>query len=449
MEISIGIATVTAILFISMLALLLTGLPVVFVLGGVGTLFSILFLGFNSTLGIFMSTWSQFTAQVLLAIPLFLLMASVLQHSGIADGFYSMFHKWMGGLNGGLAIGTVLICLIFAALTGTSGAATVSMGLIALPSMIKRGYNKHMAIGTVGASGVLGIIIPPSIIMIIYSLVAHVPIGKMFMAGILPGITGSTMFCIYLGIRCWLKPEDGPALPPEQRATWKEKLISLRELILPTLLIIGVLGSIWGGIATPTEAAAVGAFGSFICAIVYRNFNWVLIKKTTRQTLNLTAMVFWIMAGAAAFSNLYTQLGARSLVESTITALHVSPWVILIFMQLSLFALGTIMDDYAIVMLAGPIYVPIIKQLGFDPIWFGVLFILNMSQAYLTPPYGFNLFYLRALTPAIKEQTGIEISMLDIYRGVVPFVLMKLVNLLLVMVFPVLAIWLPNLIYGK
>ncbi|HIJ57817.1 MAG TPA: TRAP transporter large permease subunit [Deltaproteobacteria bacterium] len=446
MELSIELGTI--VLFGSMLLILITGLPVVFVMGGIATLFTILLNGFDATMGIYMSIWSTFTIQMLLAIPLFLLMASVLQHSGIADDAYEMFHKWMGGLNGGLAIGTVVVCLIFAALTGTSGAATVSMGLIAIPSMLKRGYNKHMVIGTVAAGGVIGIIVPPSVIMILYAMIAHEPIGKMFLGGVVPGTTGAILFCIYIGIRSWINPQFGPALPPSERATWIEKLISLKAMILPILLIVAVLGSIWGGMATPTEAAAVGAFGSFICAGIYGRLNPKMLKDTTTQAFRLTAMAFWILGAATAFSNLYTQMGAREMIQGFISSLDVNPWTILIIMQLSLFILGTIVDDYAIIMLAGPIYVPIIKMLGFDPLWFGILFILNMSQAYLTPPYGFNLFYLRGLTPFIKESTGIEITMWDIYRGVFPFVGLKGLNLILMMVFPRLVLWLPTLVYG-
>jgi len=446
MELSVELGTV--LLFGSMLLILLTGLPVVFVIGGIATLFTILLNGFSATLGLYLSTWATFTIQMLLAAPLFLLMASVLQHSGIADDAYDMFHKWMGGLNGGLAIGTVVVCLVFAALTGTSGAATVSMGLIAIPSMLKRGYNKHMVIGTVGAGGVIGIIVPPSIIMILYALISHEPIGKMFLGGVVPGTTGAILFCIYIGIRCWINPKDGPALPASERATWTEKLISLKAMILPIVLMVAVLGSIWGGIATPTEAAAVGAFGSFICAGIYGRFDRKMFKDTTTQAFRLCAMAFWILAGATAFSNLYTQMGARGMIEGFVAGLDVNPWTILIIMQLSLFILGSIVDDYAIVMLAGPIYVPIIKMLGFDPLWFGILFILNMSQAYLTPPYGFNLFYLRGLTPFIKEKTGIEITMWDLYVGVVPFVGLKALNLILMMVFPRLVLWLPVAVYG-
>ena len=446
MELSAGVGTI--VLFGAMFVLLATGLPVVFVLGGVAIALTILIYGFNATLGLYLSTWDTFTSQMLLAIPLFLLMASVLQHSGIADDAYDMFHKWMGGLNGGLAMGTVLICTIFAAVTGTSGAATVSMGLIAIPSMLKRGYNKFLATGSVAAGGVLGILIPPSIIMILYSLIAHLSVGRMFMGGILPGLVASFLYCLYIGIRCWRNPKLGPALPAEERATWGAKLVSLRALILPLLLIVAVLGSIWFGIATPTEAAAVGAFGAFISAAIHRRLNWTLLKTTTLPTLRLCAMVFWIVAGAFAFSNLYTQMGARGLIEDIITGLEVNRWVIMVFIQFSILVLGCLMDDFAIIMLTSPIYLPIINFLGFDPLWYGILFIVNMNIAYLTPPFGYNLFYLRGLGPYIKEQTGQDLTMVDLYRSVIPFIGLQIIVLALVMIFPMLATWLPSMMFG-
>jgi len=446
MELSAGVGTI--VLFGAMFVLLATGLPVVFVLGGVAISLTILLFGFDATLGLYLSTWDTFTSQMLLAIPLFLLMASVLQHSGIADDAYDMFYKWMGGLNGGLAMGTVLICTIFAAVTGTSGAATVSMGLIAIPSMLKRGYNKHLATGGVAAGGVLGILIPPSIIMILYSLIAHLSVGRMFMGGILPGLVASFLYCLYIGIRCWRNPKLGPALPAGERASWGAKLVSLRALILPLLLIVAVLGSIWFGIATPTEAAAVGAFGAFISAAIHRRLNWTLLKTTTLPTLRLCAMVFWIVAGAFAFSNLYTQMGARGLIEDIITGLEVNRWVIMAFIQFSILVLGCLMDDFAIIMLTSPIYLPIINSLGFDPLWYGILFIVNMNIAYLTPPFGYNLFYLRGLGPYIKEQTGQDLTMVDLYRSVLPFIGLQIIVLALVMIFPMLATWLPSMMFG-
>lgn len=446
MELSAGVGTI--VLFGAMFVLLATGLPVVFVLGGVAISLTILLYGFDATLGLYLSTWDTFTSQILLAIPLFLLMASVLQHSGIADDAYDMFYKWMGGLKGGLAMGTVLICTIFAAVTGTSGAATVSMGLIAIPSMLKRGYNKHLAAGSVAAGGVLGILIPPSIIMILYSLIAHLSVGRMFMGGILPGLVASSLYVAYIGIRCWRNPKLGPALPAGERASWNAKLVSLRALILPLLLIIAVLGSIWFGIATPTEAAAVGAFGSYVAAALHRRLNWTLLKTTTLPTLKLCAMVFWIVAGAFAFSNLYTQMGARGMIEDIVTGLEVNRWVIMAFIQLSILVLGMLMDDFAIIMLTTPIYLPIITSLGFDPLWYGILFIVNMNIAYLSPPFGYNLFYLRGLAPHIKEQTGQDLTMVDLYRAVIPFIGLQIIVLALVMIFPMLATWLPSIMFG-
>ena len=446
MEISTEIGTV--VLFLAMFVLLTTGLPVVFVLGGVAISLTILLYGFNATLGLYMSTWSTFTSEMLLAIPLFLLMASVLEHSGIADDAYEMFYKWMGGLNGGLAMGTVLICTIFAAVTGTSGAATVSMGLIAIPSMLKRGYNKHLISGAVAAGGVLGILIPPSIIMILYGLISHLSIGKLFMGGVMPGLLASIIYCLYIGIRCWVNPKLGPSLPATERVTWTVKFTSLRALILPLFLIVSVLGSIWTGIATPTEAAAVGAFGAYIAAAVHRKLNWTLLKNTTLPTLRLCCMVFWIVAGAFAFSNLYTQMGAREMIQGIVTSLEVNRWVVMIFLQISILILGCFMDDFAIIMLTSPIYIPIVKFLGFDPLWYGIVFIVNMNIAYLTPPFGYNLFYLRGLTSYIKEQTGVDISMMDLYRSVLPFIGLQIIVLIIVMVYPPLTTWLPQQMFA-
>jgi len=443
----VNVGIVSVILIVSLFLVLMTGLPIVFVLGGLSALFTILFFGFNATIGMYMITWSEFTDEVLLAIPLFLLMASVLQHSGLADGMYDMFHKWLGGLNGGLAMGTVIICLIFAALTGTSGAATVAMGLIAIPAMIKHGYDKYIAVGCVAAGGAYGIVIPPSIIMILYCLISRVPIGKMFIGGLLPGLTGGAMFIIYIGIRCFFNPTLCPAVPIEERVGWKEKIISTKKLILPLLLLVAVLGSIWGGIATPTEAAAVGAFGAYICAAFQGRFSLSFIRLTCLQGLKITVMIFWILSVAIIFSNLYTQLGARAWIEAFVLGLNVGPWTIIILMALSLFILGAVVDDYAILMIAGPVYIPIIVKLGFDPLWYGVLFVLSISQAFVTPPYGFNLFYIKAITPDIKAACGEEITMGDIYQSVLPFVGLKLINYTLLMLFPALATWLPALVF--
>jgi len=321
------------------------------------------------------------------------------------------------------------------------------MGVIAIPSMIKRGYDKRLATGSVMAGGVLGILIPPSILMIIYGLLARESVGKLFIGGIFPGLLAATLYSLYIGIRCWRSPEMGPSLAVEERATWSEKVRSFRALVLPLLLILTVLGSIYLGVATPTEAAAIGAFGAFICAAIKRRLNLTILKQICLQTLRLCGMIYWILGSAVAFSHVYTQMGARAWIYSTITGLELNRWVILIIMELSFLVLGCMMDDGAIIMLTAPIYVPIVKALGFDGVWFGVLFIMNMNIGYLTPPFGYNLFYMKGLTPFIKEQTGVEITLVDIYRGVVPFILLMLVSMIIVMFFPMLVTWLPSTMF--
>lgn len=431
------ITTITILLFGCMFILLATGIPVAFALGGVGLVFTYFLWGPKALMTIAYAAFDNWSATMLMAAPLFLLMGAMLQESGIADDVYEMFYRWMGGLRGGLAIGTVIICTIFAAIMGISGASTITMGLIALPSMFKRGYNKEMVIGCIAAGGVLGILIPPSVIMIIYAMVARESVGEMFAGGVVPGLLLATFYILYIGIRCYFQPGLGPALPPEERASFKEKLVSLKAVILPICLIIVVLGSIYAGICTPTEASAIGAVGALLCAALYRKLTLTVLKKAMLQTFTLTGMVMWILLGAALFNNLYRAVGAQNLIMGLVDSLGMSPWGVLITMQISLFVLGMLMDDFAIVMLCVPIYVPVIKALGFDTLWFAMLFMVNMQMAYLTPPYGFNLFYMKSIVPP-------GITMGDIYRSVIPFVALQMIGLILLMIFPPLAVWLPR-----
>lgn len=433
-----GIELITALMFVSLFFFLLMGVPVAFALGGITVIFTIILWGIEGLSNIPLVIFNQMSP-TLLALPLFLLMASVLERSGLADAMYEAIYRWIGFVPGGLAMGTVLICTIFAAMSGVSGAATIAMGLVSIPSMLKRNYNKHLAIGCVAAGGVLGIVIPPSVIMIIYATAVRISVGKLFFAGVIPGVLVAVMHMIYIGIRSALDPSYGPPIPPEEKVSFKEKLISLKTLILPAILIFSVLGVIYTGIATPTEAAAVGALGAFICAVIHGRFNLKLVTEVIRSTLGITCMVMWIVAAASIFNSLYIAVGGRELIVNMVTGWDVSPWLIIIGMQLSLFFLGMIMDDYAIVMLTAPIYAPIVAAMGFDPIWFGVLFILNMQMAYLTPPFGFNLFYLKGVVPK-------GITMGDIYTSVIPFIAIQALGLALVMAFPKIALWLPNLL---
>jgi len=431
-----GIEFITIIFFSLLFFLIFTGTPVIFALGSVSVVFITIFLGKEA---LFMLPGIVFRQMnpVLLAIPLFLLMANILEESKIADDFYEAIYRWFGSLKGGLAMGTVIIGTIFAAMSGITGTATVTMGLIALPSMLKRNYDKHIATGCIMAGGALGIVIPPSVDMILYASAVGESVGKLFFGGIIPGLIIAAMHILYIGIISALRPNLCPAIAKERRCNLKEKFASLKNVIAPIFVVILVLGVIYKGIATPTEAAGIGAFGVFVCTVIYRRLNWTIIRNVSQRTLKITCMVMWIIAAASCFNSCFIAMGARELIIKLIMGSEVNRWVVLIFIQFTLFLLGMVMDDFAIILLAAPIYVPIITALGFDRLWFGILFILNMEAAFLTPPYGFNLFYMKGIVPK-------EITTADLYRSVVPFVIIQMIGLALVMIFPSLATWLPS-----
>jgi tripartite ATP-independent transporter DctM subunit len=433
------VGTITALLFASLVVGLLTGLPLVFILGGLAVIFNYFLLGPASLMMISSAAYGVMDNFILTAIPLFVFMGIVLQHSGIAAAMYEMMYKWVGGIRGGLAIGTVIICTFFAAMSGISGAATVAMGVIALPSMLKHNYHKDIAVGCISAGGALGILIPPSVLMIVYGVFAGESIGALFAGGVVPGILLALMYVVYIAIRSHLNPALGPSVPKEERATWQEKMASLRAVILPILLILLVLGTIFKGIATPTEAAAIGALGALLCAAVSRTLTWTVFKQSSFQALNLSCMVIWIIIGGSCLTSIYTAVGAVDFIKEMVSVLPVSRYVILAGMQVSLIFLGMLLDPGGIIMICTPVFVPVIKALGFDPVWFGVLFIVNMEMSYLTPPFGFNLFYMKSIVPS-------DISMMDIYKSVIPFVGIQAACLVLLIVFPKLVMWLPSVL---
>ena len=438
-----SVELVTILMFVVLLVVLATGLPVGISLGAIAIIFAFLLWGPAAIGTISTSMFAFFNNFIMVCIPLFVFMANMLERSGIADALYSMMHKWFGPVRGGLAMGTVVICTIFAAMSGVSATGTVTMGLIALPAMLKRGYNKAIAIGCILAGGALGVLIPPSIAFVVYCLFANTSVGALFLGGILPGLLLSAMFIVFIAVRCAFNPGLGPALPLSERANWGEKFKSLRAIVLPLLLVVGVLGSIFSGMATPTEAAAVGAFGSIICTLIYRRFNVTDLTYAATGTLRTTAMIMWIVGAAAAFSAIYTGLGAAELIRSTMSNIGaINRWIVMIAMQLSLFILGCFLDPGGIMMITLPIYVPIVKALGFDLVWFGVLFVMNMEMGYLTPPFGWNLFILRGVAPK-------DVSIQDIYRSIMPFIGLQALGLAIVMAFPQIAMLLPNLIINK
>jgi tripartite ATP-independent transporter DctM subunit len=431
---------ITLLFFGSLLFFLVLGLPLAFVLGGVSVIFLYFTWGPDAFYMVASQIWSTMGNFTLVAIPLFVFMAMVLERTGVAKDLYRMMYLWWGGLRGGLAIGTLGICAIFAAMCGISGAAVVAMGTIALPSMLERGYDKRMVLGCINTGGGWGILIPPSILMILYSLITGVSVGQMFAAGVLPGILLMVLTCIYIIVRCYFQPHLAPALPKDERASWREKMLALRAVILPIIIVVVTLGSIIAGVTTPTEAAAVGVFGALVSALVYRKFSWELMRDASIRTFKLTGMIMWILFAAHAFSAAYQSMGAQELIEGMITGIPGGPWAVIITMMVIVFFLAMVLDPVGIMLITLPVFLPIVQSMGFDPVWFGILFVINMEIGYMTPPFGFNLFYLKGVVPP-------SITMKDIYVSVIPFVLVEIVGLALIMIFPEIATYLPDLMF--
>jgi tripartite ATP-independent transporter DctM subunit len=433
----LGPEWLTLILFGSLIILLLAGLPLLFALGGVATLFIILLWGPHALPVLANRTYMAMDMFLLVAVPMFIFMGAMLQRCGIAEDMYELMYHWMGGLRGGLAAGTVLICTMFAAMVGISGAATTSMGLIALPSMLKRGYKKDIAIGCISAGGALGILIPPSVLMIILALSSRLSVGQLFIAGILPGLLLSALYISYILIRCHFQKDLGPSVPPEERLPLGARIYLLWGLALPIFLIFAVMGSMFFGLATPSEASAIGAFGAIVSAALKRKLNWENFTSALFVSLRLSAMVIWIVFAASVFTALYAVTGASSIISGMIKGVG-DGWLAIIVMQLILFVLGMFFDPTGIVLLTAPIFFPVVTSFGFDPLWFALLFVINMEMAYLTPPFGFNLFYMKAVVPP-------GVTMMDIYKSAIPFVALQIVGLILCMIFPEIITWLPRL----
>lgn len=433
-------AIITILLFASLIVGLISGLSISFVLGAIGILFTI-FLWGPHALGVIPSLilGKAMLSFGLIAIPLFILMGAVLQESGMADDLFGSFHLWAGDLKGGLAVAAVLVCTIFAAMTGIGGTGTVTMGLIALPAMTSRRYDLRLALGSIAAGGALGILIPPSIIMIIYGMITQASVGKLYAGGIFPGLLLSILFISYILILCKIKPEAGPVFTSKERINFKEKFKATKKIIPAVSLILAVLGSIFGGICTATEGAAIGAIGSIICMTVLGRSNWKSFRTSSLLAVRYTGMVMWIIFGAYAFATVYTALGAPDLIQDFVKSLPFGYWGVFILLQVMYFIMGMLLDPGAIVMITAPITMPIIHSMGYDETWFGVIFVMNMQMAYISPPFGYNLFYLKSLAP--------NIPMREIYLAIIPFIILQAIGLIIVSLFPQIALWLPNLIF--
>ena len=435
---SIGLLTV--LLFVGVLIVFSAGAPVGFGLGGVAMLFGLFTWGPQSFKIIPPTAMDSVSNFVLLAVPLFLFMGQILLRSGLGEAMFHAMHVLAGRIKGGLAIGVIIVCSIMGAMVGIIGAGIMTAGSVAIPPMLRRGYDKHLSLGAVMAGGGMGILIPPSIPMILFSSVTNTSIGKMFAGGIIPGLIMIALFVLYIVVRCLINPALGPTLETEEAGNFKEKLVAVKDAALAFSLIFLVLGSILFGAATPTEAAAIGAVGATVIAVIYRRFNWNVLKESSINGMKLTGVCVWILIGASVFSNFHMLMGAGRLLNKATVGMGLSPWGVIIMMQLSMLVLGCIMDEFIIVLICGPLYTPIAVSLGFDPVWFGILMILNMEIAIQTPPYGFALFYLKGVAPK-------EVTMLDIYKAIGPFVTIKFVVLGICMAFPELVTWLPQLLF--
>lgn len=424
-----------------MLLLLLTGFPISYGLGAIAMVFSLWLWGPQSMLMGYLAAVSTVKYTVLVCIPMFVFMGMMLYYSGIADDLFTTFQYWLAPIPGGLASATVGVCTMIAALVSSEAAGTLTMGRIALPLMRKRGYQKEIAVGCIQAGAALGFLVPPSFIAILYAVIAKESIGRLFLGGAIPGLLLAIMYIIYITIRCKIQPEIAPTIPKAERPSQREKIRSLRHLILPSILIFSVMGTIMMGLTTPVESAAIGAVGGVIAVAIKKKLSWKLIKDALMDSSRLTAIMMWIFMGALTFGQIYDALGAKEIIEKVTHALPLGPWGILIMIQITFFILGMFMDDTAILFITMPIYIPIIDELGFHPVWFGVLYIINMQMAYMTPPFGYCLMLIKGVVPP-------DISMADIYRSVIPFVIIQGIALGLIMIFPELVLWLPRVMLG-
>ena len=419
--------------------LMLTGQRVFAAMGFVGVAAALFLWGDGSSALGFNAAIKLFNWYPMLTLPMFIFMGFMLSESGIANDMYHMFHVWMGSLKGGLAVGTLLIMVLISCMNGLSVAGMAIGCSVALPELLKRKYDKRMISGLIQAGSSLGILIPPSIVLVLYGMIARQPVSKLWLAGIGPGILLTAMFLVYILVRCHLNPKMGPALDKSERNyTITEKLKVLSSGIIPLLLIFSVIGSFFSGLTSLVESSALGALASFVVALLRKRLTWPISKKILRETLNNSAMFMWIMMAALAFAAVFDGLGAvRALEGLFMNELGLSPWQILLMMQISFIILGIFLDDTAMLVIVAPLYIPLVIKLGFNPIWFGILYTITCQIAYITPPFGYNLFLMRAMSPS-------SITIRDIYASIIPFVLIMIVALVLIMIFPEIALWLPE-----
>ena len=436
---------IAILMFSTMMLMLLTGQRVFGAIGFVAVVAAFFLWGDRGGYDIgFAAAIKLMKWYPLLTLPMFIFMGYILSESKIADDLYKMFHVWMGGLSGGLAVGTIGLMVLISAMNGLSVAGMAIGATIALPELLKRGYDKRMVTGVIQAGSSLGIRVPPSVVLVLYAMIARQPVGQLWLAGLIPGLMMAAMFIIYIAVRCRINPALGPILPVEDRnipLIVKLKLLSAG--LLPLFIFFAMMIPFINGWTSLVESSAIGAIAAFAAALVKGRMTREVFEKSVRKTLGISCMFMWIILAALAFGAVFDGLGAVKAIESLFTEqLGLSPWVILILMQLSFIIMGTFLDDTAMLVIVAPLYVPLVGELGFNLIWYGVLYTITTQIAYMTPPFGYNLFLMRAMAPP-------EISLKDIYSSILPFVIVMVFALTVIMILPELALWLPGEVYGN
>ena len=435
---------IAILMFSSMMLLLMTGQRVFAAIGFVAVISAFFLYGTGgSELG-FSASMKLMKWYPLMTLPMFVFMGYVMSESRIADDLYRMFHVWMGQINGGLAIGTIALMVLISAMNGLSVAGMAIGATIALPELLKRNYDKIMITGVIQAGSSLGILVPPSVVLVLYAMIARQPVGQLWLAGVFPGLMMAFLFIVYVAIRCRLQPHLGPALKDKElNIPMKEKMRLLRAGLLPVFIFITMMVPFVNGWTSLVESSALGAVSAFVVACLRGRMTREVFENSMRKTLGISCMFMWIILAALAFGAVFDGLGAgRALEDLFVGQLGLNPWVIIILMQLSFLLMGTFLDDTAMLVIVAPLYVPLVKALGFDLVWYGVLYTITCQIAYMTPPFGYNLFLMKAMAPP-------NISIIDIYRSVITFVFVMVLALVMVMLFPEIALWLPDYVYNK
>ena len=433
-----SIELTSVLMAVSFVGLLLIGLPLAFAAGAIGVVFGFFLYGPPGLILVVTRVFTLLGNNVLISVPLFVFMACLLERSGIAEDIFKVVSAWAGKVPGGLAVAVIITSTLMAAMVGVLGAEVVTIGIVALPAMLARGYSKQLALGCICAGGGLATLIPPSVVFIMYGLTAGVSIGQLYMAGIVPGLMLAAMYITYIIVVCKLKPELAPAsATSESDLPLGDKIRLLGKLALPAFVVFMVLGSLYLGWATPTEAGGVGVAGAAIAAAVRRRLTWDAVRHAITETTKTTTMLYWLFFGSSALIGVYTLAGGTTMIQDVLTALPLGPLGVILLMQLVWIVLGCFIDWIGILLLTAPIFVPVAVKLGFDPVWLGVLFCMNMQISYISPPFGPAAFYLKGVAPA-----GITLS--DIFSSIWPYIGLQIVALGLLIAFPQIALWLPS-----